>query len=197
MVIACHITFGAYGFWLPNDPRGSWSEEVWARHLRPFGSATTVQTQRSLAHKDHDRTKRFQAKQQLKYPAVKFTGVQARAVGRGFARIVEQLDLRVHACAIMPDHVHLVTARHNRDAEYLAGLLKRAATRQLTAESLHPLAGYRKGHGRLPSPWVAKCWCKYLNSVDQVCRAIRYVEENPVRSGLPRQRWPFVVPFVS
>jgi len=23
-IIAYHIVFGAYGFWLPNDPRGSW-----------------------------------------------------------------------------------------------------------------------------------------------------------------------------
>jgi hypothetical protein len=29
MVIGYHIILGAYGFWLPNDPRGSWSNEVW------------------------------------------------------------------------------------------------------------------------------------------------------------------------
>ena len=26
MVIAQHLVFTTYGFWLPNDPRGSWSE---------------------------------------------------------------------------------------------------------------------------------------------------------------------------
>jgi len=26
MVIAYHAIFSTYGFWLPNDPRGSWSE---------------------------------------------------------------------------------------------------------------------------------------------------------------------------
>lgn len=28
MVLAYHVIFGAYGFWLPNDPRGSWSKFV-------------------------------------------------------------------------------------------------------------------------------------------------------------------------
>jgi hypothetical protein len=27
-VLAYHVVFGAYGFWLPNDPRGSWSDFV-------------------------------------------------------------------------------------------------------------------------------------------------------------------------
>ncbi len=195
MVIAYHITFGAYGFWLPNDPRGSWSEDVWAQHLRPFGDATTVQTQRSLAREPHDHSKRLHAKQSLQYPPVKFNGVQARAVGRGFARAVGQFEVTARACAIMPDHVHIVTARHDREAEYLAGVLKRAATRQLSAESLHPLADRCRGSGRVPSPWVEKAWIKYLNTPEEVRRAMRYVEENPVQAGLPRQTWSFVVPY--
>ncbi len=124
MVIGYHVIIGAYGFWLPNDPRGSWSTEVWARHLRRFGPATKVNTRRSLACRGHDPVKRLKAKRQLKYPAVQFSGVQARAVGRGFAKAVEELELKVFACSIMPDHVHLVTGRHARDVEYLAGFLK-------------------------------------------------------------------------
>jgi hypothetical protein len=27
-VLAYHVVLGAYGFWLPNDPRGSWSDFV-------------------------------------------------------------------------------------------------------------------------------------------------------------------------
>ena len=195
MIIAYHITFGAYGFWLPNDPRGSWSEEVWAEHLRAFGDAATVQTQRSLAREPHDHSKRLQAKRSLQYPLVKFNGLQARAVGRGFARAVEQFEMTTLACAIMPDHVHLVAGQHARDAEYLAGVLKRAATRQLASEGLHPLADCRRGSGRVPSPWVAKAWTKYLNTPDEVRRAIRYVEANPIKSGLPPQTWSFVVPY--
>ena len=33
MILGFHVVFGAYGFWLPNDPRGSWSDFVgsWVR----------------------------------------------------------------------------------------------------------------------------------------------------------------------
>jgi REP element-mobilizing transposase RayT len=46
-------------------------------------------------------------------------GVQARAVGRGFARAVERTGCAIHACAIMPAHVHLVIGRHRYDVEQL------------------------------------------------------------------------------
>lgn len=39
-VIAYHLILTAYGFWLPNDPRGSGSETVRAGQLTPFGPAT-------------------------------------------------------------------------------------------------------------------------------------------------------------
>src|SRR4051794_38145201 len=77
MILGYHLVFGAYGFWLPNDPRGSGSWHVWAEHLRQFGPATRLEDRsRSVARKDHDWRMRLAAKGRLKYPAVKFTGVQ-------------------------------------------------------------------------------------------------------------------------
>lgn len=195
MVIGYHVILSAYGFWLPNDPRGSWSTEVWARHLRRFGRATRVETRRSVADHDHDRAQRLEAKQTLKYPAVHFSGMQTRAIGRGFAKAVGDLRLKVYACAIMPDHVHLVTGRHARDVEYVAGFLKRVGTRRLNAEGRHPLQKHRRPDGRIPSPWGDDGWFVYLNTPDEMLQRIRYVEMNPVKEGLPLQRWPFVVPY--
>ena len=40
MVYASHVIFCAYGFWLPNDPRGSWSDFVGSWELLRFGRAT-------------------------------------------------------------------------------------------------------------------------------------------------------------
>jgi hypothetical protein len=40
MIHAYHVVFGTYGFWLPNDPRGFWSDFVGAWELLPFGDAT-------------------------------------------------------------------------------------------------------------------------------------------------------------
>ena len=49
MILAFHFILSAYGFWLPNDPRGSWSEIVRNFELLRFGPATKVSTTRSLA----------------------------------------------------------------------------------------------------------------------------------------------------
>ena len=41
MIVGYHVIFGMYGFWLPNDPRGSWSEFVGEWELfRAAGRAT-------------------------------------------------------------------------------------------------------------------------------------------------------------
>src|SRR5436309_16089453 len=119
MVIAYHVIWSCRGFWLPNDPRGSWSTEVWAPHLRPFGPPTKTTARHSLANKSHDCSARRAAKAALKFPPVELTGLQARAVARGFASILPVLRLPVFACAIMPDHVHLVVGRHPEPAENL------------------------------------------------------------------------------
>ena len=54
MILATHAIFSAYGFWLPNDPRGSWSTFVASWELFKYGPATTVSTRRSIAHQPHD-----------------------------------------------------------------------------------------------------------------------------------------------
>ena len=112
MVIASHVIFSAYGFWLPNDPRGSWSEFVRSWDLFRFGPATKTTERRSVARKEHDIRARLAAKEALQYPPVKFTGVQARAVGRGLSEYAAKAHLAIWACAIVPDHVHMVVARH-------------------------------------------------------------------------------------
>ena len=195
MVIAYHVIFGAYGFWLPNDPRGSWSTEVWASHLQPFGGASKVETRQSLAGRPHDHAIRLEAKQHLQYPAVQFTPQQINVVGDGFNQAVSDLHLDVFACSIMPDHAHVVIGRSECTAEYAAGFFKRAATRRLTEKKLHPLQHSRQANGRVPSPWVVGGWVVFLNSSPEVHSRIRYVEENPVKAGLPRQQWPFVRPM--
>src|SRR6185437_15990785 len=108
MIVGYHVIFSTYGFWLPNDPRGSWSDFVGSWELFRYGPATKTTETRSLAHREHDQARRKAAKSELKYPPVRFTGLQARAVARGFARYVERTGLPVWACAILRDHVHLV-----------------------------------------------------------------------------------------
>src|SRR5437016_7806238 len=103
MVHAYHVIFSAYGFWLPNDPRGSWSDFVGSWELFRFGRATKTDSRRSLAAQPHDRAKRLAAKQALNYPAVVFDGLQARAIGHGFAASLERGGVTVWACSILPE----------------------------------------------------------------------------------------------
>jgi len=191
VIVGYHVIFSTYGFWLPNDPRGSWSEFVGSWELFRFGAATKTNKRRSLARDAHDRARRLEAKRALKYPPVNFTGTQARAVARGFARYVHRSRLPVWACAIMPDHVHMVVGRVGMKVEQLVIQLKGHATRQLEFEGIHPMARFKEAGERLPHCWVRGQWKVYLDPGD-VRRAIRYVEDNPLKEGMKRQSWKFV-----
>jgi REP element-mobilizing transposase RayT len=194
-VLAYHVVFSTYGFWLPNDPRGSNSDAVWAPHLHEFGQATKVQDRRSHATDAHNRLERSRARKSLRYPPVRFSGVQARAVGRGFARCVGRTGAVIFACAIMPDHVHLVIDRHRYEIEKLITLLKGDATRVLQDEKLHPLADFVERQGRVPTPWGESCRKVFLFDLAQVRDRIDYVNANPLRQGKRSQQWSFVHPL--
>lgn len=192
-VLAYHVIFGAYGFWLPNDPRGSWSEFVASWELfRAGGPATTTTTRRSVARAPHDAAARRQVKKALKYPAVVFDGHQALSISHGFGRMVEKSSYRIFACSILPEHVHLVLGRHVYRVEQMVRLLKAEASSQLAADGRHPLARWPQPDGALPTPWSRNCWKVFLDSAEDIERSVRYVENNPIKEGKRPQHWSFV-----
>jgi REP element-mobilizing transposase RayT len=195
-VLAYHVIFGAYGFWLPNDPRGSWSNFFAAWELfRAGGPATKTTVRRSVAHVQHDAAARRRAKLALTYPAVVFDGYQALSIAHGFTRIVEKSAYRIYACSILPEHVHLVLGRHTYRVEQMVRMLKAGASSQLAADGRHPLAAWPQPDGSLPTPWARDCWKVFLDSAEDVFRSVRYVENNPLKEGKRPQSWPFVVPY--
>jgi REP element-mobilizing transposase RayT len=194
-IIAYHVVFGAYGFWLPNDPRGSWSKEVWAPNLVRFGPPIPATTRRSVAGAPHDVKLRLAAKAALLYPAVRFTAAQIECSAKGIGDEVRKYDLPVYAAALMPDHVHMVFARQAQTAEAWIGYFKRAASRLLRETGLHPFIDKELADGRLPTPWAEGGWRVYLHTDEEIIRTVRYVEENPIKAGLPPQRWDFVTPY--
>ena len=164
MIRAYHCIITTYGFWLPNDPRGSCSDWVRQWELAAYGEATKVDTRRSVAKLPHERQPRLEAKKALRYPPVRFNGRQALAVGMGFKRAITKSGYVVHACSILPQHAHLVIARCQRRAEQIIAHLKGRATQRLLAEGLHPLTGFRRTDGSVPSPWARKGWPVFLES---------------------------------
>ena len=191
VIVGYHIIFGMYGFWLPNDPRGSWSQFVGSRELYRVGPATKTTERRSLAHRQHNLTQRLEAKKKLQHPSVVLTGIQARAVGRGFARYFSRSGVAAWACAILSDHVHLVVGCGRYEVEKMVIGLKSRATAALKKEGIHPHNALRQRTGSVPKCFARGAWKVYLDPED-LDRAIRYVEKNPVKEGLPRQRWSFV-----
>jgi REP element-mobilizing transposase RayT len=196
MIHGYHAIWGTYGFWLPNDPRGSWSDFVASWELARFGKSS-----KSIERREIDvarwATWRAAAQKALHYPAVTLSGLQARAVGRGIEKGVRKSGLTIWACSILPQHVHLVIARHHFDVEQICILLKGEATKQLKREGLHPQAYCATADGKLPSAWAEGLWKVYLDSEEQIETAIHYVEQNPIEEGKPSQTWPFVTPFAG
>jgi REP element-mobilizing transposase RayT len=195
-MLAFHAIFSVYGFWLPNDPRGSWSEWVAAWDIfRSGGRATKVSTRRSMAGVRHDAAQRQAVKLSLKHPPVQFTGAQALAVSRGFVTAIRKSGHRILACTILPDHVHMVIRASRYSPRRIVGHMKREAALQLLGEKLHPFQHERGEKEKLPSCWAENSWCVYLDELSDVRRAIRYVELNPAKEHKPCQRWSFVESF--
>ena len=173
MVRGYHVIFTTYGFWLPNDPRGSRSDQVRSARIARFGPATKADTRRSLAHEPHDRQVRQLAKESLKCPPVVFDGRQGRAVARGFGRAIEIGGYAIYACGILPEHVHLVVARHALGCEQAVEPVAHEATMRLFAEGIHPLEAFRDGDRPPPSPWSRKKgWVVYLNREAEIRQRI-------------------------
>jgi len=194
-VLAYHVIFCTHGFWLPNDPRGSGSSEVRYEPLVKFGPATKVTTRRSVAARPHDRKVRLAAKGVMKYPEVVFNGHQALSVINGFSEQSAKSDFVVHACSILPQHVHMVIARHRYSIEQVVRLLRQAGTLRLLADGLHPFAHLRSPKGRLPSVWAQDFRKVFLFTAEEIWHRIKYVEDNPIKDGKRPQKWSFVTPY--
>ena len=97
----------------------------------------------------------------------------------------QQRSETIWACSILPEHVHLVVARHRYKIEQVANLLKGASTRALTAAGLHPLEHFASAGRQLPKMWARGKWKVFLDNSADIRRAIRYMGENPAKEGKP------------
>ena len=196
MVHGYHVVLTAYGFWLPNDPRGSWSDFIGKWELVRYGKPRRATERRRLSDLSEAELKlRDAARAALKYPPVEFSGTQALSIANGFASACCRSGYTIWACSILPEHTHLVIARHRYKIEQVANLLKGEATRQIIRDGLHPLAHYTGPGERPPRMWAEHQWNGFLNCESEIDDAIAYVEGNPQKERKPAQSWSFVSPF--
>jgi len=187
MVIGYHVILSCYGFWLPNDPRGSWSDFVGKWELYKFGGAATkTDSRKSVAGVSRDATARLKAKTLLKYPPLRLTGKQAIAVAHGFDAAVRESGMAIFSCAILPEHVHLVIGKHEYPVERVAAELKARANKRMRSECGWPV-------GR--PMWANGFWKVFLNNPEGMIRAIKYVNANPIKEGNKLQHWDFVTAY--
>src|SRR5580658_8131442 len=81
-----------------------------------------------------------------------------------------------YACAIMPDHVHILIRKHKHQAEEMVRNLQRESHLRLREAGVrdfeHPV-------------WGGPGWKVFLDCLDEIRRTIRYIENNPRKGRLP------------
>src|SRR5947207_1022408 len=125
MVIAHHLIFTAYGWWLPNDPRGSESHEIRVERIAELGELhhgrKPVQPLPAVLREFYRR-----ARETLKHELLTFDDGDVRVLAESFARVMREARYTCYACALMPDHVHLLIRRHRDMAEIMLHRLQEA-----------------------------------------------------------------------
>lgn len=186
LVIAHHLIWTAYGWWLPNDPRGSGSKHVCADVIAALGE---LHHGRKRVQPAMLEVRQFyeQAAEVLQHPLLTFDEAARAEIAAAFRHVIEEQRYTCYACAIMPDHVHVLIRKHKHQAEEMIDALKEGSRARLQS------TGHRTS--RHPTWTTRGGWKVFLDQPDEVRRTIRYIERNPLLLGLPQQRWAFVKPY--
>jgi REP element-mobilizing transposase RayT len=182
IVIAYHLVWMAYGWWLPNDPRGSMSHTIRNNVISDLGvlhhGRKRVQpaSREIRAFYDH-------ATDKLQFPLLTLIPAEVECIASAFTDAITEFRYTCYACAIMPDHVHLLIRKHKHLAEEMTANLQRVSHLRLRETGLrdldHPV-------------WGGTGWKVFLDHPDDIWRTIPYIEQNPVKLGLSTQVHPFV-----
>src|SRR5581483_2539944 len=107
MVIGYHLIWTAYGCWLPNDPRGSSSHALREEKLSPLGNVHEGRKQIQPPSSEI-RTFYKQADDLLAHNRFLLSEEDIALVAASFASTIRDRGYSCCACALMPDHVHLL-----------------------------------------------------------------------------------------
>jgi REP element-mobilizing transposase RayT len=185
LIIAHHLMWTLYGWWLPNDPRGSTSHTIRNDLVAELGEVHYGRKRIQPAGKCI-RTFYDQAAGVLKHPLMAFSLDEFPNVAAALGDAIHQCNYTCYATAVMPDHVHLVIRKHRHLAEEMIENIQSLSRKRLIEAGLrvsnHPT-------------WTHGGWKVFLDHPQEVRRTIDYVENNPLKMRLPLQRWPFVVEY--
>ena len=185
MVVAYHLVWTGYGWWLPNDPRGSTSHSIRSDVIAELGELhhgrKKVQPAARVIRAFYEK-----AREALEFPLITFDDAQVAVIADSFAQVIRQTPYTCYACAIMPDHIHVLIRKHRNNAETMIARMQDASKVAL------------RMHGCVPSThpvWGGQGWKVFLDSADDVYRTIKYIRRNPIPLRKPIQEWDFVKPY--
>ncbi|MCI0640863.1 MAG: transposase [Gemmataceae bacterium] len=119
----------------------------------------------------------------LKHSLLTFSEADFPLLAKAIEEVIGEQGYTCYACAIMPDHVHMLIRRHRDKAETMIENF------QVKSRNAVINAGLRS----ITHPvWGGPGWKVFQNSEEQIVRTIQYIEENPIKAGLPKQFWSFV-----
>ena len=186
LVIAYHLVWTAYGWWLPNDPRGSGSRTIRNDTLTDLGDLhfgrKKVQPAGRVVRQFYE-----QAADLLKHDLLTFNETERAVIADAFGEVTATQRYTCYACAVMPDHVHILIRKHRHLAEEMIQNFISASREKLVA------TGDREPHH--PTWTWGNGWKVFLEHPDEVRRTIGYIERNPYPIGLPTQQWSFITPY--
>jgi REP element-mobilizing transposase RayT len=179
MIIAYHAIFTTYGTWLPNDPRGSYSKELYNSQLEALSG---IKYGRQNPQPPQNLLMKFwtAATPCINRPPFFIDDNSRPVIAAAFGTVVQRLGIEIPACAIMNDHVHVLVLRSKYRIEYLVNQLKGAATAALKLKK---------------TPWSRGCWKVFITDTDTLLAAANYIQANPTCAGLSAQTWDFIRPL--
>lgn len=188
-IIGHHLILMLYGHWLPNDPRGSGSSELIDEKFVPLGDIHRGHKPEHL-QPSREELKAFhaQAEPLLNFPLLWMDEAKRQAAAEALGEVVSGRRYTCWACAVLRNHAHLVIRIHRDDgrtmwdhfASAIADRLRLRFPREISAN--HPVVS-------------ARPYDVYLYTPADVRTRIAYVQRNPLRDGLPPQRYDFVTAY--
>ena len=182
MVAGFHLIWTAYGWWLPNDPRGSSSHEIRVERIEELGPLHTGRKAIQLLPAE---LREFYARAAavLKHELLQFDAQERDIIGNAIGEVIERERYTCYACAVMRDHVHCLIRKHKHHGEEMIA--------NIQEESRQALKNANRRSREHPV-WGGPGWKVFLFTQADLERIIRYIYANPRNGGLPDQRWEFV-----
>jgi REP element-mobilizing transposase RayT len=187
LIIGYHLVWMVYGYWLPNDLRGGMSRSIRNDIIADLGELHYGRKKIQPASKDI-RSFYERAKEVLRFPILDIGSDERTVIAEAFQRVIETCKYTCYACAIMPDHIHiLILIRKHKD-------LAEGMIRNLQRES-HLLLRERGLRDFAHPVWGGPGWKVFLDHPNDISRTVGYIAENPLKIHAPARTFDFVTPY--